>query len=92
LQHALKFVGEDGIVVFLLRMGWLEAGGSQRTAEKALWLPDRVPDLYLLQRRPSFVKGPTGGNDSATYAWMVWRRTRKRNGTVTLLSREECSR
>jgi len=85
---AVESINHHGIVVMLLRMGWLEAGGSPRTLEKAAWLRDHWPDLFLLQRRPSFMAG-AGGNDSATYAWMVWRKHEKREGKLVLIPREE---
>lgn len=50
-------------VVMLLRLNWLG------TAERAEWLRGRIPDVYVLPDRPSFV---AGGTDATEYAWMVW--------------------
>ncbi len=52
------------VVIQLSRIGWL---GSN---ERADWLRENTPSVYLLPDRPSFVgKGRT---DSDYYAWIVW--------------------
>jgi len=52
------------IVIMLLRMGWL---GSD---ERAAWLRERTPSVYMLPDRPSFTAD--GATDSDYYAWMAW--------------------
>lgn len=51
-------------LVFLLRVGWLEADCRQDEL-----LSKDLPALSVISPRPSFSEG---GNDNATYAWMVW--------------------
>lgn len=62
LRHRSKYL------VFLLRVGWLEADCRQHILSKDL------PALGIISPRPSFSEG---GNDNATYAWMVWGPERK---------------
>lgn len=63
-------------LAFLLRTGVLEG------ADRNEWVRTHVPDVHVLPKRPKF----TGtGNDSATYAWMVWRDQENDRGTVTVL-------
>lgn len=50
-------------VCALLRLNWLEGD------DRAPWLREHAPDVYVLPNRPSF----TGeGTDATAYAWMVW--------------------
>ena len=50
-------------LVLLLRVGWLESTCRQEL------LANDLPDVGLVSPRPSF---SSGGNDLATYAWLVW--------------------
>ena len=50
-------------LVFLLRVGWLES-----TCRQDLLASD-LPDVGIISPRPSFTQG---GNDNATYGWLVW--------------------
>jgi len=65
VQRGLNLLKPDGRLVFLLRMAVLEA------QERNLWMRTHVPDVWVLPKRPSFTGG---GNDSAAYAWMGWRK------------------
>jgi len=69
-------------VALLLRLGFLES--SKRCA----WLRENTPSIYVLPNRPSF---RWKGNDSATYAWLVWRRwdgnSERLLPTVTILDK-----
>lgn len=65
--HALAFVQRclavaDHVLV-LERLNWLEG------EERAGWLREHAPDVYVLPNRPSF----TGeGTDATGYAWLHW--------------------
>lgn len=73
---ALEFVQQamhwrrdsNSIVAMLLRLNWL---GSQ---QRAPWLRQHTPAVYVTPRRPAFSTNKQGkvGTDSADYAWMVW--------------------
>jgi hypothetical protein len=52
-------------VAMLLRLNFL---GS---SSKRLHLFRRMPDVYVLSKRPSFTGG---GTDACEYAWFVWRK------------------
>lgn len=51
-------------VCFLLRLNFLQG------SERAEWLVNDVPDVWLIPDRPSFTGD--GQTDSVAYAWMVW--------------------
>lgn len=64
IEHALTLLSEGGILVFLLRLNFLE---SQK--RKQFWKEHPVKQLYVLSKRPSF----TGhGTDATSYSWFVW--------------------
>lgn len=76
-------------VVLLLRVGFFEGGASPATEEKAAFLDEDFPDLYILPHRPPFsVSKTTGkpGQDSSTYCWAVWTPEKRREGKVTRLA------
>jgi len=50
-------------VAMLLRLNWL-AGD-----DRASWLSDHTPDVYVLPNRPDFTGA---GGDATDYAWLVW--------------------
>lgn len=64
IVRSLQVAGEDGIVVMLLRLGFLE---SKKRCEFHKAHPAHV---YVLTTRPSFIKGK--GTDSTAYGWFVW--------------------
>lgn len=69
-RHAFAFARKmhdlADVSVMLVRLGWLASG------ERAPWLRQHVPDVYVLPNRPSFTGG---GTDSSDYAWVVWGRS-----------------
>jgi len=92
-SHALEFLKACRMlapfVCMLLRVGWLEGGASDETAERAEWLDEDMPDVHILPNRPPFSKSKkTGkwGTDSATYAWCVWRPDASPVGSVSRLA------
>jgi hypothetical protein len=81
-SQALEFVvaarGRARVVAMLLRLGWLSS------AERAPFLRDWMPDVYVLPDRPSF---DGQGSDSADYAWLVWQqKTRGSWGRAEVLA------
>jgi hypothetical protein len=50
-------------IAFLLRLNFLAS------EERAEFMQEYAPDIYVLPNRPSFVHGAT---DMAEYAWFVW--------------------
>jgi len=76
VQRSLEWVHENGWVVMLLRLAFLE--GQKRSQ----WMRGHAPDVYVLPKRPSF----TGrGTDSCAYAWMAWQRRLRKSGRVEIL-------
>jgi hypothetical protein len=83
-KAALRFVQQSlelaSVVVMLLRLNWLAS------EERAAWMREHTPSVYVLPNRPSF----TGGSGDATeYAWMLWRHHqashRARGGRIQVL-------
>lgn len=66
-RHALSLLNPDGVLVFLLRVGFLE---SMERAE--FWQQHPVHCLYVLSERPSFTGG---GTDASAYGLFVWQAT-----------------
>jgi hypothetical protein len=79
-QHALEYVHLNGIVVMLLRLGFL---ASRSRAE---WLSRHMPDVHILSRRPSF---SGAGTDATDYGWFVFRRYERTAGVVRPLPIKE---
>lgn len=69
------------VTIMLLRLNWL---GSQR---RAAFLRSHMPDVYVLPRRPSFVRGAT---DACEYMWAVWGPIASGVGRVQVLDLEDC--
>ena len=65
------------VVVMLLRLNFLASG------ERAEFMRQNTPDVYVLPNRPSFAHN--GRTDSAEYAWLVFRGLRT-IGQVGVLS------
>jgi hypothetical protein len=63
LQFASVAMRQCTHVAMLQRLNWLAS------EERASWLRDNPPGVYVLPNRPSFV-GP--GTDAQEYAWYVW--------------------
>lgn len=82
---ALEFVQQAqrqaSIVVMLLRLNWL---GSKKRAE---FLRGRMPNVYVLPKRPSFSEGAT---DSCEYGWFVWTPIAQDFGRTMVVDPEFC--
>jgi len=63
VQFADLAIRQCSTVVMLQRLNWLAS------EDRASWLRDHPPGVYVLPNRPSFV-GP--GTDQQEYAWYVW--------------------
>lgn len=64
LNKSLEITTEKGIVIMLLRLGFMA------TDKRYQFMSKNPPtDLYVLHKRPSFTGG---GTDSQEYAWYVW--------------------
>jgi hypothetical protein len=69
VRKALKDVSRTGLVVFLMRMGFLAS------ASRMPLFAEHQPDVYVLPQRPSFTgDGKTDGTD---YAWLVFHAARR---------------
>lgn len=80
VEQGLRLVEPaGGIVVALLRLGWL-AGVSRADFHRA-----HPADVYVLARRPSF-NGK--GTDASDYAWFVWDTMAGGEGRVHILGGE----
>lgn len=68
--EAAKFgLASSRSTMLLLRLNWLECGGSPRTEARAAFLKANPPDVRVLPSRPSF----TGrGTDATSYIWACW--------------------
>jgi len=66
-------------VWMLLRLDFL--GSNYRTGRGDWYRDGHTPDVYVMDKRPSFTGG---GNDSNSYGWMHFRR-RQDTGTVRVL-------
>lgn len=75
VRHSLDLVGKTGTVIALLRLGFLE---SKKRSSFHRQFPS---DIYVLDKRPSFVGG---GTDQCAYCWAVW--GPGRGGRWTVLS------
>lgn len=62
-EFVIEAMHRSHVVAFLLRLSFL---GSQ---QRARWLRQNMPDVYVLPIRPSF---DGNGTDSCEYAWFVW--------------------
>lgn len=82
VRQSLDIVQPGGHVVMLLRLNWISDGEGK--FDRATWLRDgNMPDLHILDRRPSFVGG---GTDSCGYAAMHWIKGRRQSeGAVRIL-------
>jgi len=79
--HAMQFI-EKGLsicdtVVMLLRLNFL---GSRRRFE--FFKAERLEHIYVLHKRPSFVKG---GTDATEYAWFVFKNERKGDAKLRVI-------
>jgi hypothetical protein len=63
LAHVQKALTMSRVVAALLRLNWLASD------DRAAWMRENTPDVFVLPDRPSF-RG--GGGDQTEYAWMVW--------------------
>jgi hypothetical protein len=63
VRASLGLIRPGGEVAMLLRLNWL---ASQR---RAAFHRTHPSDVYVLPRRPSFVRGTT---DATDYGWFVW--------------------
>ncbi len=84
VQQARSFVGKDGYVFALLRMGFLE---GEQDSERLFFHRNTKSDFHVFHRRPSFTKG---GHDACTYAWFEW--SPRADGRWTLLDCEPAER
>lgn len=74
VRHSLGFADQ---VAMLLRLNFLAS------AERAPFMHQHAPDVYVLPNRPSF---SGRGTDSIEYAWFVWHpRKKRRAGKLTVL-------
>ena len=66
VEHGLRMLKPDGLLVYLLRWAWIVP-----TVRSTL---NRHPiHAYPLRKRPSFLlDGVPKGSDSTEYAWFVW--------------------
>lgn len=59
-----------GVTAMLLRVNFLES------EDRAAWLREWTPDIYVLPNRPNFNptmrNGKMSSGDSAAYAWFLW--------------------
>lgn len=83
IKRSLQF---SPLAVHLLRLNFLE---GQKRSE---WMSRHVPDVFVLPRRPNFLKGQvdpvTGkpyGGDSCGYAWMMFFRHERTVGNIEIL-------
>lgn len=79
VQRSCDYLAEwgTGKAAFLLRLAFLE------TKERNQFLRNRMPDnIYVLPRRPAFIKGKT---DSCAYAWFVWGPERRNESKLSVL-------
>lgn len=78
LEHSMQLAPQ---VVLLLRLNWLGSSSKRR------WIFDRygVPDLFVLEDRPSFVGQ---GTDATDYAWMRWKRGGQKGTTQIIRGRQ----
>lgn len=69
LDRSLELVRRGGLVVLLLRLGFLES------SRRNVWWRTRMPrEVWVLPSRPRFYKSAKGStSDSATYGWFVWK-------------------
>lgn len=63
-----KAIEISDTVAMLLRVNFL---GS---AQRAEWMRNNTPSIYVLPNRPSFTA--TNGTDATEYAWLVWNNDR----------------
>ncbi len=87
IKRSLEFAP---VVVMLLRLNFLE---GQKRSE---WMSKHVPDVFVLSKRPNFLKGQidpeTGklyGGDACAYAWMMFYRHERTSGSVEILQVQE---
>lgn len=75
IEKALKEVNEDGYVIMLLRLNFLEGRGRRA------FFKDNMPErIYVHHRRMSFTDN--GQTDSIAYAHFVWKKGRKKNHSL----------
>lgn len=74
VRRALELVGKKGTVAMLLRENFLVPKRRRALREES-----GVPDIFALERRPSF---NGSGTDACDYAWFVWRPGRRGLWTV----------
>ena len=67
IQKALDDVEEDGYVIMLLRLNFLETKARKDFFDK--YMPEYI---FVHHKRLSFIEG--GGTDSVAYAHYVWRK------------------
>ena len=71
ISHALNIVKDNGYVIMLLRINFLE---SQK--RKEFFIQNPLHSLFVLSKRPCFINNRS---DSTGYAWFVWRKGKKDN-------------
>jgi hypothetical protein len=72
VRKALRIVRQEGYVLFLLRLAFLES----QTRGRGLWRDTPPLSVHVLVSRPSFIaEGPKAGcTDATAYAIYVWRK------------------
>lgn len=65
-RRALNFVGQTGTVAVLLKQSF-----SAGIARRAFWT-NKVADMFVLPKRPSFEKRAKSSQDSCEYAWFMF--------------------
>lgn len=76
VQKALASIRSAGHVLMLLRLGFLES------AKRSGWLSEHMPDVFVLDSRPSW---HGGGSDKAAYAWFLWGKAPRSEGRISIL-------
>ena len=69
ITHALDIVKENGFVIMLLRINFLE---SQKRQD--FFIQNPLHSLFVLSKRPCFINGRS---DSTGYAWFIWQKGKK---------------
>ena len=74
IKHSLNIVKDNGYVVMLLRLNFLES-----QTRKQFFIDNPLHSLYVLSRRPSFINGKT---DSTGYAWFIWKKGKEDQSVI----------
>lgn len=66
VEKSFELLDDKGILIFLLRLGFLES-----RSRFDFWKKYPLNSLFVLSKRPSFIGKST---DSTAYAWFLWDR------------------